>query len=352
MSPMSTQPKKDGINRRVIMDLSWPHNGRSVNNGIDKNQYLQQQIQLIYPTVDKLYKVAAQGGPGMMGYKVDMDRAFKQIFMDMIDWPLLGITWRDRIYFDKTAVMGSRSAPYLCQHVTNFIHHIMLNIEYFVANYVDDFMGLDSRHRIWASFNTLRNLLRDLGASEACEKAVLPTHVLEFLGVLFDLLNMTISVSPQRLRELKAELGRWRRKNRYTRKQLESLLGKLQFVSNCVRPGRLMVSQLRNALRKTGNRGAVVNEDMRKDIQWWENFLPVYHMASIMWMEQVVDSDILMATDTCLSGMGGQMYKQYFHIQLLVGYREQYGFNIVHLELMVIVVGLKKWGPQFSGIRL
>ena len=132
-----------------------------------------------------------------MGYKVDMDRAFKQIFMGMIDWPLLGITWRDRIYFDKTAVMGSRSAPYLCQHVTNFIHHIMLNIEYFVANYVDDFMGLDSQHRIWASFNTLRNLLRDLGASEACEKAVLPTHALEFLGVLFDLLNMTISVSPK-----------------------------------------------------------------------------------------------------------------------------------------------------------
>ena len=45
------------------------------------------------------------------------------------------------------------------------------------------------------------------------------------------------------------------------------------------------------------------------------------------------------------------MYKQYFHIQLLVGYREQYGFNIVHLELMAIVVGLKKWGPQFSGKR-
>ena len=79
----------------------------------------------------------------MTGIKVDMDRAFKKIFMDIIDWPLLGITWRDRIFFDKTAVMGSRSAPYICQCVMNFVRHVMLNIEYFVANYVDDFMGLD-----------------------------------------------------------------------------------------------------------------------------------------------------------------------------------------------------------------
>ena len=101
VSRMPTRPKKDRLKRRVIMDLSWPHDGRSVNDGIDKDRYLQQQIQLIYPTVDRLCRVAAQGGPGMTGYKVDMDRAFKQIFMDIIDWPLLGITWRDRIFLIK-----------------------------------------------------------------------------------------------------------------------------------------------------------------------------------------------------------------------------------------------------------
>ena len=81
----------------------------------------------------------------MMGYKIDMDRVFKQLIMDMLDWPLLGITWAGKIYFDKTAVMGSRSAPYICQRVTNFFQHIMQNLMYFIANYVDDFMGLDTR---------------------------------------------------------------------------------------------------------------------------------------------------------------------------------------------------------------
>ena len=112
-----------------------------------------------YPTIDALCQRAAALGPTAMGYKVDMDRDFKQVIMDLFDWPLLGITWLQVLFFDKTAVMGSRSAPYVCQRVTNFIRHIMSNIDYFVANYVDDFMGLEYRNRIWNSFWTLRNLL-------------------------------------------------------------------------------------------------------------------------------------------------------------------------------------------------
>ena len=158
-----------------------------------------------------------------MGYKIDMDRAFKQIIMDMADWPLLGITWMKMLYFDKTAVMGSRSASYICQRVTNFIRHIMVNLQYFVTNYVDDFMGLDSMEHILQSFHTLRNLLRDLGASEALQKAVEPTHIIEFLGVLFDLLRMTISVSPSRVQELEQELQDWQHRTTYTRKQLDFL---------------------------------------------------------------------------------------------------------------------------------
>ena len=241
VSPMSTRPKKESQAWRVIMDLSWPHNGATVNDGISKEKYVEQTIQLQYPTVDCLCQRAAElRTSGVMGYKIDMDRAFKQIFMDIADWLLLGVTWRKVIFFDKTAVMGSRSAPYICQHVTNFIRHVMAQLDYFVANYVDDFMGLDTPQKIWASFQMLHNLLRDLGASEAVQKAVLPTYVLEFLGVLFDLWNMTISVTPEQMKELRVELKQWAARSKFTRKQLESQLGKLQFVSNCVGPGRLL----------------------------------------------------------------------------------------------------------------
>ena len=117
----------------------------------------------MYPTVDRICKRAVQVGKGVMGYKKDMNRAFKQILMDPADWPKLGIFWMKAFFFDKTSVMGSVSAPYACQRTTNFIRHIMKDLDYCVFNYVDDFMGVDHYTKIYSSYRTLGNLLRDLG---------------------------------------------------------------------------------------------------------------------------------------------------------------------------------------------
>ena len=67
----------------------------------------------------------------------------------------MGITWGGFYYFDKTTMMGSCSAPYVCQRVTSFIRHIMKNLEYFLANYVDDFMGLETKEHALSAFITL-----------------------------------------------------------------------------------------------------------------------------------------------------------------------------------------------------
>ena len=71
----------------------------------------------------------------------------------------------------------------------------MENLHYFVANYVDNFMGLEHRHRAWQAYQAMGNLLRDLGVSEALKKAVPPTDIIEFLGVWFNLVEMTISIT-------------------------------------------------------------------------------------------------------------------------------------------------------------
>ena len=68
VSPMSTRAKKNSAKRRILMDLSWPRNGASVNDGISKEYYLEQPVNLQYPTVDKLCKKAVQIGH-VMGYK-------------------------------------------------------------------------------------------------------------------------------------------------------------------------------------------------------------------------------------------------------------------------------------------
>ena len=246
ISPMSTRPKKGSENRRILMDMSWPQNGESVNDGIATDTYLHQPIQLTYPMVDMLCKRANKVGKTAKGWKKDMDRAFKQIYISPECWPLQGIFWNNTVFYDKTAIMGCCSALYVCQRTTNFIRHVMTNLHY----YVDDFMGIEIPERAWQAYNALGNLLRDMGVSEAKQKSVPPCTIIEFLGVLYNLQNQTISVTPERMQELLLELQRLEDNMYTTLKNLEKLLGKLQFVSNCVRRGRILVTRLRDRLRE------------------------------------------------------------------------------------------------------
>ncbi len=48
ISPISSCPKPDSIERRVIVDLSFPE-GNSVNSGIRKDLYLGEDIRLRFP---------------------------------------------------------------------------------------------------------------------------------------------------------------------------------------------------------------------------------------------------------------------------------------------------------------
>ena len=58
----------------------------------------------------------------------------------------------------------------------------------------------------------------------------------------------SIEVPQERLIEIHAILRTWRPKIDMSRKQLESLIGKLSFISKCVRPGCTFISRLISAL--------------------------------------------------------------------------------------------------------
>ena len=69
------------------------------------------------------------------------------------------------------------------------------------------------------------------------------------LGNLVNSKDFTLRVPESRLRELSDELHLWLSRERFTVKELQSLLGKLSFVSACVRASRIFLSRLLNALR-------------------------------------------------------------------------------------------------------
>ena len=101
VSPLNTVPKRDSPERRVIDDLSWPC-GTSVNDGIPSGSFLGEPISLSYPTIDSIVDAVISLGPGCLLYKRDLKKAYRQFPVDPKDYHLLGYTWDNQFYFDRS----------------------------------------------------------------------------------------------------------------------------------------------------------------------------------------------------------------------------------------------------------
>ena len=105
--------------------------------------------------------------------------------------------------------MGLRSVPYIAQRITNAIAFIHRQMEYFLLNYVDDFIRAEVQQRAWQAFQALTLLLEKLNVETSKDKIVPPTTRLEFLGITFDSENMTMEISPEKVKEIQQEIDRW-----------------------------------------------------------------------------------------------------------------------------------------------
>ena len=126
ISPLMSREKRNSQSRRIIMDLSWPP-GASVNDGIPKDTYLGEPFKLTLPTVDDVVNLIREHGHGCYLYSQDLERAHRQLRSDPLDWPLLGLEWDNKYYFDVAVPFGIRNGAMACQRTTNaicFIHRL------------------------------------------------------------------------------------------------------------------------------------------------------------------------------------------------------------------------------------
>ena len=130
-------------------------------------------------------------------FKRDLKRAYRQIPVDVVDVPLLGYSFEDKLYFYLFLSMGLRSVAYICQRVTNAIRYMCQMMKIAVLNYLDDFAGADTPELASKSFEELGELLTPRGI-EVKGESMCPKHKNGFIGVLFDTEDMILSVSPER----------------------------------------------------------------------------------------------------------------------------------------------------------
>ena len=114
MNPIMSRPQKASSHRRIILELSYAQNNQSVNSGIPKCSLEGEYIRTSLPTPQHLARELLLSGKNTYMYSMDLARAYRQLWIDPGDWPLMGICWKGQWYVDKTPAFGVRLGAHFC----------------------------------------------------------------------------------------------------------------------------------------------------------------------------------------------------------------------------------------------
>ena len=357
LSPLMTSSKKPA-GRRAVFDASFGL--YSLNKNTPQKAYHEVEYEFFFPKVDDLADMIAQLGRGCFMFKRDLSRYFLQLKIDPLEYDKLGFVWRGMVYFFVSFVWGCRHAGYCGQWVTTAVSfiHARLGLEktkilFQILNYADDFAGVEKHlARAQLSFEILGELLSDLGLIESKKKACPPSTVMVYLGVKFDSNTMSMYVEDDKVIELNNELIKWSRKTTAKKSELQSILGKLLWVSKCVRNSRVFVSRIIAEVRKLPSQSSktTLSSEIRKDFLWWKQFIEVFSGVEIIPPTTVCQS-VLGDAYPQGGGSWNPVLSQYFSMRF-PEYMCSADTPIHTKEFIVVILCVRLWGEHWAGQRI
>ena len=367
ISPLMTAHKKP-LARRTVYDASFGE--FSINGATPGGTYMGQPIQYTYPKVEDYRLMVLKAGRGAWMWKRDLSRFFLQLPLDPVEYNRVGVVWRGLLFFFICLAFGLRHSGFNGQRVTDAVSWILRQLglqtnqekKYEVCNYVDDLGGVEpTKERAYAAFNALAWLLNDLGLQESKKKAVAPTTQITYLGVQFNSITMEMSVPPEKMTEVKAEITRWLRKTTISKRELQSLLGKLFWVARVVkyaRPfmGRLL-DQLRSLSRVHDGKKVTFSGDSKKDLKWWAEYLEHFNGVTMiineepimLSYEQLLDSPYQVCAGDATPQGGGAWHGEEYWCGGLPTWLCDPIIPIHIKEFWILIVSAKVWGDTWSG---
>ena len=335
--------KSDSDARRTIMDLSFPK-GYSINDGVLKDTYLGTNFQMHYPSIDSIIRTLTELGPSAEIFKVDISRAFRHIRIDPGDIDLLGLQHRGKLYLDLSLPFGYRLGAFFFSKISDAVRFIMnKNGHNALLNYIDDLIYCGLPSNIGHSYQFLLDLLQDLGLDISLKKLCPPSTKVICLGIMFDTVNRTISIPDSKLQEICQMCNLWSNKRIVPKNELQSLLGLLLYITECVRPARFFLNRMLQLLRENHNNSVIcLNEEFFKDLKWFQVFLTSYN-GNYFLLSTPLHKRIYL--DASLEGLGGCYDNYVYALRIPRGFNN---YNIAHLEIINVVVALKIWGHMWA----
>lgn len=359
ISPIGIVEKKFSGKKRIIVDLSAPHNDScnpSINELIPKEDF-----SLSYVKIDDAIKIINDFGPGAWLCKTDIVDAFKLLPIHPSLWHLHGIRWDSKFYFYVRLTFGCRSSPKIFDTLSLAICWIATN-NYGVdplLHLLDDFLSIDKPSSDGDHYMALLTLVFNrLGVPIAPHKTVGPAHSLEYLGIILDSRQMLAILPQNKVDRLCSLIQSFLVKRTCTQREAMSLLGHLCFACKVVVPGRSFISRIIEAIKSVGqlHHHISLTSEFKADLRMWLCFLSGWNGVSLFLdIHPTLASDMHLFTDAASTiGHAGYYQGSWFqerwpeNLTQLVDDK----LSMAYMELYPIVVAACLWGHCWSRKRV
>lgn len=358
VSPLGIAEGKYSKKKRLILDLSAPHNNdhhTSVNDLIDKNA-----CSMSYVKIDDAIDIILELGKNSWLCKFDISDAFKICPIAPDQWPLFCVKWCDLYYFFVRLAFGCRSSPKIFDHLSQAICHIASDnygVKY-ILHLLDDFLTIDPPEADGErTMAIMMMIFKKLNIPIAKHKTIGPVTCLEYLGIILDTEKLEARLPADKIQRICEFLSNLLSTKSCTKRELLQLLGHLNFAARVILPGRSFVSYLidLSTTAKDLHHYVYLSKECRTDLKLWLCFLKNWNGINMFYNRHFTSSfDMELYTDSSRKGFGGYYKGEWFSSAWSsdLSFPNEKDFSMAFLELYPIVVAAIIWGPQWTQKRV
>jgi hypothetical protein len=345
VSALGAIPKKDSSKVRLIHDASRPL-GHALNDFATTNHFKYQSLQ------DAMDLVT----PGSYFAKVDLANAYRSVKIHPSNYKATGLKWRFRgdkqftYMIDERLPFGAARSPEIFNRLTQGVRAIMAYKGYHnIVVYLDDFFIVaKTYHECMATLNELLRLLRTLGFQINYNKIEGPKRELVFLGITLNSVSMTFCIPRPKLMEIESVMQKFLVSKKVTKREIQSLAGKLNWITQCIYGGRFHMRRLidrSNTLRKPWHRTLVTN-DMKLDLIWWLHFMHIFNGTM-----PIVDCrpTTPITIDACKVAAGAFYLGDFVHTPWSP---QTAALPINYLEVLALEPAIRRWAPVLANKKV
>ena len=166
------------------------------------------------------------------------------------------------------------------------------------------------------------------------------------MGITVDISDLSVSIPKTKMSDIISTCDAISTRDSITKKDLQSLLGKLLYISRIIRPARAFLNRMLQWLRTTdGNQRIAVSGGFRKDLDWFRAFARSFNGCSIF-RNSGAEIHEAVFVDASLHGLGAVKDEQFYSTALPPYILKEN--RIVVFEMINILVSLNVWGRKWA----